>query len=55
MGAVFTLIAGLLNILAIWDAFEGPAYGFGDEHLDEMDEEENEPKGKDGSQESEDA
>lgn len=28
---VFTWIAGLLNILAIWDAFEGPAYGYGDE------------------------
>lgn len=28
---VFTWIAGLLNLLAIWDAFEGPAYGRGDE------------------------
>lgn len=28
---VFTWIAGFLNILAIWDAFEGPAYGYGDE------------------------
>lgn len=27
----FTVIAGLLNVLAIWDAIEGPAYGFGDE------------------------
>ena len=27
MGMVFTWIAGLLNILAIWDAYEGPAYG----------------------------
>jgi TM2 domain-containing membrane protein YozV len=26
-----TWIAGLLNILAIWDALLGPAYGFGDE------------------------
>jgi hypothetical protein len=26
-----TVIAGLLNILAVWDAVEGPAYGFGDE------------------------
>lgn len=26
---VFTWIAGLLNILAIWDAFDGPAYGIG--------------------------
>ncbi|QDT38788.1 DUF6677 family protein [Stratiformator vulcanicus] len=28
---VFTWIAGLLNIFAVWDAFEGPAYGRGDE------------------------
>ncbi|MCH7989267.1 MAG: TM2 domain-containing protein [Planctomycetes bacterium] len=28
---VFTWIAGLLNILAIWDAVQGPAYGYGDE------------------------
>lgn len=28
---VYTWIAGLLNLLAIWDAYEGPAYGFGDE------------------------
>lgn len=28
---VFTWIAGLLNVLAIWDAFDGPAYGYGSE------------------------
>ena len=28
---VFTWIAGLLNILAIWDALDGPAYGIKDE------------------------
>ena len=28
---VFTWIAGLLNILAIWDALDGPAYGIGNE------------------------
>ncbi|MBL4884223.1 MAG: hypothetical protein JKY95_06785 [Planctomycetaceae bacterium] len=27
LAMVFTWIAGLLNILAIWDAYEGPAYG----------------------------
>lgn len=27
LAMVLTWIAGLLNILAIWDAFEGPAYG----------------------------
>lgn len=31
MALVFTWIAGLLNILAVWDAVQGPAYGFGDE------------------------
>lgn len=31
LAIAFTMIAGLLNILAIWDAIEGPAYGFGDE------------------------
>lgn len=28
---LFTWIAGLLNLLAVWDAYEGPAYGYGDE------------------------
>jgi hypothetical protein len=31
LAMVYTWIAGLLNILAIWDAVEGPAYGYGDE------------------------
>jgi len=31
LALVYTWIAGLLNILAIWDALEGPAYGYGDE------------------------
>jgi hypothetical protein len=31
LALVFTWIAGLLNILAVWDALEGPAYGYGDE------------------------
>lgn len=31
LAIAFTMIAGLLNVLAIWDAIEGPAYGFGDE------------------------
>ncbi|HWL10987.1 MAG TPA: DUF6677 family protein [Planctomicrobium sp.] len=29
LALVFTWVAGLLNILAIWDAVEGPAYGYG--------------------------
>jgi hypothetical protein len=35
---VYTWIAGLLNILAMWDAYEGPAYGYGDEEQDDEDE-----------------
>lgn len=35
LAQLFTCIAGLLNLLAIWDALEGPAYGYGDE--DELD------------------
>ncbi len=31
LAMVLTWIAGLLNILVIWDAVEGPAYGYGDE------------------------
>ena len=31
LALVFTWIAGLLNILAVWDCVQGPAYGFGDE------------------------
>lgn len=31
LALVFTWIAGLLNILAIWDCVQGPAYGFGNE------------------------
>jgi hypothetical protein len=31
---VFTWIAGLLNMLAVWDAFDGPAYAYGDESAD---------------------
>ncbi|MGE0376995.1 MAG: DUF6677 family protein, partial [Planctomycetaceae bacterium] len=29
LALVFTMIAGLLNILAVWDAYDGPAYGYG--------------------------
>lgn len=31
LAMVFTWVAGLLNILVVWDALEGPAYGYGDE------------------------
>ncbi len=35
LALVFTWIAGLLNILAIWDCVQGPAYGIGDERSPE--------------------
>ncbi len=41
LAQVFTWIAGLLNLLAIWDALEGPAYGYGNE-----DERQNEEQSK---------
>ncbi|MEZ5943417.1 MAG: DUF6677 family protein [Planctomycetaceae bacterium] len=31
LAMVLTWIAGLLNVLVIWDAADGPAYGYGDE------------------------
>ncbi len=34
LALVFTWIAGLLNVLVVWDCLCGPAYGFGDEHLE---------------------
>lgn len=37
IACVFTWIAGLLNIMAVWDAFDGPAYGYGDEDADPQD------------------
>lgn len=33
---VFTWVAGLLNVLAIWDALDGPAYGYGTELEERM-------------------
>ena len=36
LALVYTWIAGLLNVLAVWDCIQGPAYGYGDEpELDE--------------------
>lgn len=31
LALVYTWIAGLLNVLAVWDCVQGPAYGYGDE------------------------
>ena len=44
IACVFTWIAGLLNLMAIWDAYDGPAYGYGDEDPDE--DEDNDDKAK---------
>jgi hypothetical protein len=46
LALVFTWIAGLLNMLAVWDAFEGPAYGYGlrDETDDDADDKADEKK-----------
>ncbi len=38
LAMVFTWVAGLLNVLAIWDAVEGPAYGYGGSESDTEDE-----------------
>lgn len=49
IASVFTWISGLLNLLAIWDAADGPAYGYGDEKRDEDEEDDEDedaaPKG----------
>lgn len=37
IACVFTWIAGLLNLMAIWDAYDGPAYGYGDESPEDED------------------
>ena len=45
IASVFTWIAGLLNLLAIWDAADGPAYGYGNEKPeDDEDDDEDAPK-----------
>jgi hypothetical protein len=36
LAMTFTMIAGLLNILVILDAIEGPAYGYGDSPANEI-------------------
>jgi hypothetical protein len=46
---VYTWIAGLLNILAMWDAYEGPAYGYGDEKPNDKDDSPDDSAGKTAS------
>lgn len=48
IACVFTWIAGLLNLMAIWDAYEGPAYGYGDEEPDDDDDNDNDNDEKGG-------
>jgi hypothetical protein len=43
LALMFTAVAGLLNILAIWDAVAGPAYGWGDEPPEEKPSNKNTP------------
>ncbi len=43
IACVFTWIAGLLNLMAIWDAYDGPAYGYGDEEPEDEDDDESAP------------
>ncbi|NQV23446.1 MAG: hypothetical protein HQ518_03670 [Rhodopirellula sp.] len=54
LALVYTWIAGLLNILAVWDALQGPAYGYGDEEpetdADDKASEESSDEGSDTSQ-----
>ncbi len=37
LGLIYTWVASLLNVLVLWDAFDGPAYGYGDESPDDED------------------
>lgn len=37
LALVYTWVASLLNVLVLWDAFEGPAYGYGDEKPEDDD------------------
>lgn len=43
LGVVYTMIAGLLNILAIYDALEGPAYGDDEDEDTSVDKDKKEP------------
>lgn len=49
LAKIFTWIAGLLNVLAVWDALEGPAYGYGDEEEDESSDENKEKSNKEAA------
>lgn len=56
LALVYTWIAGLLNILAVWDALQGPAYGYGDEEPEsEADEKSSEPADSENADSSKEA
>ncbi|MCA9039536.1 MAG: hypothetical protein KDA65_04235 [Planctomycetaceae bacterium] len=44
LAVTLTMIAGLLNLLAVWDCFDGPAHGYGDEQPEEKPEKTPDPK-----------
>lgn len=44
LALVYTWIAGLLNVLAVWDCVQGPAYGYGDEPDPEAEEDSGTPR-----------
>jgi hypothetical protein len=46
LACVFTWIAGLLNLMVIWDAVDGPAYGYGDEEPEGSDRKKEKDQGK---------
>ena len=50
IASVFTWIAGLLNLMAIWDAYDGPAYGYGDEEPEDDDDESDGKNAKPGKE-----
>lgn len=47
MALLYTWIAGLLNVLVIWDAVQGPAYGYDDEAYRQSKKSKKNPKPKD--------
>lgn len=55
LAEVFTWIAGMLNVLAIWDAFAGPAYGYRLRRRKRTDEDETSDHSNGSSEKSTDA
>lgn len=53
MGTLYTMVAGLLNILAIYDAFAGPVFTKPEEESDDPPPDENDQKDKDNPSDDE--